>query len=535
MPALGTRVEGPGVWLALAAVILLYIAARLWHLSAVCLDGDEIFSLAISRLSWRELTLAALRDSVHPPLFYYLLKLWTALFGNSLFALRSLPMLFSVAALAPMLYLCRRLRLTIAETCCLVGISALHPMLVYYAQHLRMYSLLFFCATLSLALFVAVLRAPSVSGWALLTLANIALLYAHYYGTILIAIEGVSVLLWYRRITTDLSSRAERSGVERPCVSCAVSKTAGSLDSRQIFRFAFSALVTLAAFGPWLYGASAAASNKGGLATNLGWVPRPGLRDLLWFFYDLAGCADLPGASVITLCLWIVILVAVLRALRYPARRDFLMLLLVVVVPVCATFALSRLLPESIWGHRHLVFTVVPFLLICTLAWRLAPHALRIGALVVLGAWACVILITAAGRDHRKLPWDTLVATVALREAAASPAGEVDLYAMGLYIHYPISFYMDALKHGDFAGVAALPVLPDREPLAAAARLRVQRALDMNSVRGGHFWIAYSVKSWPGASPEILLAARACRLGEPLSSSDRFDAVRLFPAWCPAP
>ena len=143
------------------ALVALYVAARVYRIAAICLDGDEIFSILIARGGWAKLTADAAHDSVHPPAFYYLLKLWVGLGGESLLWVRILPALFAVLSIAPLVRLCRELRLRRVEINCVLGIAAINPLLIYYSQHLRMYSLLLLCATTSLWLFHRALRASS--------------------------------------------------------------------------------------------------------------------------------------------------------------------------------------------------------------------------------------------------------------------------------------------------------------------------------------------------------------------------------------
>ena len=67
-----------------ALPVCLYVAARLWRLTASCLWFDEIFSVHAARHTWGALWRFAAADLIHPPLFYALLKLWTAAGGESL-------------------------------------------------------------------------------------------------------------------------------------------------------------------------------------------------------------------------------------------------------------------------------------------------------------------------------------------------------------------------------------------------------------------------------------------------------------------
>src|SRR2546430_2026610 len=119
------------------SIVILYIAARLWRLTAGCLWFDEIFSVHAARHSWRELFSFVAADVVHPPLFYALLKIWIAAGGESLVWLRLFPFLISVAAIVPLMLLCRALQLNAAETNLALLLLAVNGYLIKYAQDWR--------------------------------------------------------------------------------------------------------------------------------------------------------------------------------------------------------------------------------------------------------------------------------------------------------------------------------------------------------------------------------------------------------------
>ena len=68
----------------LTALIAIAAFFRLWHMTAICLDGDEIISVLVGREGWASMTAAIAADSVHPPFFYYLLHLWLRAGNESL-------------------------------------------------------------------------------------------------------------------------------------------------------------------------------------------------------------------------------------------------------------------------------------------------------------------------------------------------------------------------------------------------------------------------------------------------------------------
>ena len=128
-------------WLLLAAVAV-YVAMRVYRGAAICMDGDEIFSVGVAEKDWMGLLRAVGQDSIHPPLFYFLLKIWVAIGGDSLFWTRLLPTVFSTLAIVPMVLLGREFNLRPVAINTTVALAAIHPYLLYYSQHVRMYTLL---------------------------------------------------------------------------------------------------------------------------------------------------------------------------------------------------------------------------------------------------------------------------------------------------------------------------------------------------------------------------------------------------------
>ena len=493
------------------ALAALYVAARAWHLAAICLDGDEIFSITIAGGNWAKLTADAARDSVHPPAFYYLLKLWVKLGGESLFWVRTLPALFSVLSLIPLVLLCRELRLRRIEINCAIGVAAINPLLIYYSQHLRMYSLLLLCATASVWLFHRVIRAGA-RDLALrilaLTAANVGLVYSHYYGWLVVGFEGIYILLCKRD---------------------------------RFWPAAVSTLAVLAAFGPWLYVAAKAVAAKGGLASNLDWIPKPALGDVVWMLAEFMGFGDFPDALQPVVWVMFGMLIAIgLGAFKNRSRRSVGsyghavgFLAFFVLGPMLAAFAASVVMKNSIWGQRHLIFVAQPLLVLCVIPFfRLRYRAVRISGILICALWSFLVIQHQLKGDDKKTPYDTLVFRVLASEAQRT--GPSELYALDRYVHYPFWFYSGVLKAGGVTGIAAPLTPPGREVLArAASRLQITQNVSLEDARGAHFWVAYSNKRWNRPqTPQEILAQRNCRSGAALSTGDRYHTISAIPVWC---
>lgn len=101
---------------------------------------DEATSATVATKSMSEILSFAKAD-FHPPLYYILLHLWTMVSGTSEVGIRMVSVLFGVGTV----YLVYRL----SKNSFAALLVATSPLLVYYSQEARMYSMLTFFITLS--------------------------------------------------------------------------------------------------------------------------------------------------------------------------------------------------------------------------------------------------------------------------------------------------------------------------------------------------------------------------------------------------
>jgi hypothetical protein len=494
----------------LLGVVGVYVAMRVYHGAAVCMDGDEIFSVGVATHDWAGLLRSVGQDSIHPPLFYFLLKIWIAIGNDSLFWVRLLPTLFSTLAILPMVLLGREFKLRPLVINSTVALAAIHPYLLYYSQHVRMYTLLMLCALTSLWVFHACIRPgkrSEATKFAVLTAVNIVSVYSHYYGWMVIGLECCYLIFW------------KREYLKRMVVSCAV---------------------VFLAFTPWIYWAGKYIYAKGGLASNLEWIQKPDAGALAWFFVDLAGFGDFPsiGRQAVT-GLALLVLAAGYAAWRERAKLHaghfvYLarFLLYFVLGSVAVAFTASRLLPNSVWGHRHMVYLVFPMLMLVTAAYyQLNSAAVRITGGVLCAVWAGMVIQHHLKGDNKKTPFDSLVMQM-LAQEAGNP-NRVTVYSVDKYLHYPLWFYLETLKAGKITGFAAPIRSADRPRLAAeAARIDVKNHVNIDDAQGAHFWVAYSSARKEKLSPQEILTQRGCRTGADVTVRDRYHWSAIFPVWC---
>ncbi len=338
-----------------AAILLLiaaYVGLRLWRLTETCLWFDEIFSVHAAEHSWNSILNFVALDLIHPPLFYVLLKFWISVGGESLLWLRMLPVVFSIFAIFPFIALCRELKLNFWTQALALFLLAVNGSLIKYAQEVRMYSLLMCLSLFSMWLFVRYFYRGK--NFTALVVVNILLVYTHYFGWLVIVSEIVAVLLLNRaRLRQVLSMSA---------IACV-------------------------AFLPWLFAVISAAQSGPRLAQNIGWMERPGLREITVFVFDLTELFYHQSSSGDPESLYpysvLILLIMVAAAMFFfwrfrnqpeEVRSAAVPLLIFGVVPILVAFAASWLFPYSVWGIRHLIIMIAPVMILISMSLaRLKP------------------------------------------------------------------------------------------------------------------------------------------------------------------
>lgn len=172
---------------ALAAVLMLATALRVYGLTRQSAWADEITTLFIADPShsfgrfW-DLVLA----DTHPPLFYLLMRWWSAAFGQSDLAARVPSLIFGVATVGAAAVAFKGL--PFRSRMALLLLLAASPGAIEYAQEARSYSLLLLLSTVVTGACLRFIRCRDADGGeatraiAVLTIFGIAASYTHYFG-----------------------------------------------------------------------------------------------------------------------------------------------------------------------------------------------------------------------------------------------------------------------------------------------------------------------------------------------------------------
>ena len=119
--------------------LAIFVTITFLNIDRASIWFDEAFSAYITQFNFGEIAAYTATD-VHPPLYYWLLKIWEMLFGTSEVALRSMSVFFGGVAIVAGYLLSRRLfgRLVGAVSLLFMVLS---PMIIRYSDEARMYTL----------------------------------------------------------------------------------------------------------------------------------------------------------------------------------------------------------------------------------------------------------------------------------------------------------------------------------------------------------------------------------------------------------
>lgn len=117
----------------------IFVAITLFNVSRASIWFDEAFSSYITQFNFLQIAQYTGVD-VHPPLYYWLLKVWEMVFGTTDIALRSMSIFFGATAITTAYVLSRRLFGRLVGGVSLLFL-VLSPMLIRYGDEARMYTL----------------------------------------------------------------------------------------------------------------------------------------------------------------------------------------------------------------------------------------------------------------------------------------------------------------------------------------------------------------------------------------------------------
>jgi uncharacterized membrane protein len=485
-------------WLIIFGLIsIVYVSLRMWNLTASCLWFDEIFSVHAAILSLQNLFWFVSQDLIHPPLFYVLLKIWIFVGGESLFWLRFFPVLFSILSLIPFILLCRQFKLSNPTIAVALTFFAVNGSLIKYSQEVRMYSLLLCLALFSTWLFVRFLN--SGKGFLLFIIVNILLVYSHYFGWLIVASEILAVVILARQRLKSIS-------------------------------LMFGA--TVLSFMPWIFAIWQATKINANVGQNIGWMTKPNLSSISQFIFDLfepiyfeQSNMDEPTIFLITLP--ILVIAAIVFGLYFVGwkgeskaeRKNFLLLLILMLTPISLAFIASWVLPYSVWGTRHLIIAFAPFAVLLAIAFsKIKIRKLKFASLsIILLLFGAAFLLQATRSEPKYIwcAWENLASYLYESTLHGEDADNIQLYTYEDLTAYHFWF---ALRDSDrgFQIFKVKDVMPEDKAYFLPRGFGNIQTVNEDEIKNERFFVAFRDKDWNESAPPLQnLISKGYKVGKP--------------------
>jgi hypothetical protein len=364
-------------WIVGLAIVAIAAAVRLYGIGREPLWLDEGYSWWDARQSFADLWQLVPQCDPHPPLYALLLKGWSAVFGDSVEAMRALGGVIGVAATVAVMLAGREISSRVGW---IAGVMfAVAPFQIEYAHEARPYALVSLGAALAMFGLLRIVRtiddarARPQPGWGA-------------------AVVGLAIMLWGNNTAVLFAASA---------VVYAAVLFAFDHASRRLVRPALIAGAAVALI--WLPYVPTLLEQARGVSSDF-WIPRPDawrVANELRFVVGL-GRFDTLG---LVLIVWAAGIVALWR---HGAWRQSGLLFAMAALPVMLNLAVS-LTVTPVYLARALIGISPAF----ALALACAIGSLRFGWLRVSAfvAFAAARLVAATWlyvEDNRKEPWDEI-------------------------------------------------------------------------------------------------------------------------------
>jgi len=361
-------------------------------------------------------------EDVHVPLYHLILHVWQLFFGNDVSLARLLSFFFFLLSI-PLMYALGRLCYDVKTSLFTTALFVISPFMNWYANEIRMYSLLVFMVLLNQYFFVSIFKKKTTGAWIGFTITAILGMYTHYF-FFLILLADLFFYFYNRRLFLPRSLPK--------------------------FFGVFFLLVVL--FTPWvLY-----VLYLGSSANSAPSLAPPTTVNVFNTFSEFLFGFQTDHLNTILVSLWPLTILLAFLALRKneKLRPETIYFLIAFLLPNIVAFAVS-IVVRPVYLSRYLIFTLPSMYFV--VAWLLGTYPRRMAiiartALLVLMAgtlWVeAVSAATPVKENYRE--------AVNYLEEHVKPADVIVVSAP--FTIYPVMYY--------YRGPALLSTLPIWDMLA---------------------------------------------------------------------
>ena len=309
---------------------------------------DEAFGAYLIKFNFFDVAKYTAYD-VHPPLYYWLLKIWSMLFGNGEIALRSMSIFFGIVA---MLFIYLLVKKLFSKKAAIFSIFfvAISPILIRYAQEARMYTLILAIAFAATYALVIAINSKKKTPWIIYGVLVALGMLTHYF----------TALIWITHWIWRLDS------IRR------------TTPRKKIFKTFFSknwliahgvAIAIFSPWLPWLFMQTFVVQAYGF------WIPPVTLDTLTNFITNSFLYKDVVDATN-----WLSILVVTLIAVTifmsikfykkssFKIRTNFRLIYFMVIAPVVLLFVMSMPPMRPYFVDRYLFVSVISFSILAAIS-----------------------------------------------------------------------------------------------------------------------------------------------------------------------
>jgi len=325
-------------WLFISAALLVFVTISLLTITKSSIWFDEAFGAYLIRFNFLDIARYTATD-VHPPLFYWLLKIWSMFFGNTELALRSMSVFFGgIAIIFGYLLNHRLFNKTVARISLIFMV--LSPMLIRYSQEARMYTLVAAIALAATYVLTFAISSKKKLPWVIYGILVGLGMWVHYFAAI------VWIAHWVWR--ADIIRRTSRKGEF----------------VRKFFtkEWKLAHYVAVGLFLPWLpffVGQSFVVQAFGF------WIPPVTPGTLLNFITNAVYYRDLGDTTgwltlgiIIMATLLILLAIKVYKTLNANDRQSYRLIMTLAFVPALIIFTISMIL-RSVFIDRYLITSAI--------------------------------------------------------------------------------------------------------------------------------------------------------------------------------
>lgn len=404
-----------------------FVAITLGNITNSSIWFDEAFSAYITQFNFADIATFTAAD-VHPPLYYWVLKIWTFFFGTTELAFRSLSVLFGVGAITAAYFLARRFfgRLVAGVSLLFLVLS---PMLIRYSDEARMYTLAAFIILIATHVLVKATESHKRRYWVLYGILVSLGMWTHYF----------TALAW-------VAHWAWRAFVIRR------STTKPGLFWRKFFTkdWILAHIIAVGLFLPWL---PFMALQLGGIQGTGFWIAPVGVDSFPNFFTNLFYYLE-HGQATGWLALLLGVVIAALiylgvrtyRSFNRTDKTHYLLVTALAFVPVLFLFIASLPPLKSSFVERYLLPAIIGFavfaavtIVVGTRKWR---PILRTGSILLISGMLIVGIVNVYHIGNYNKNSNTHVMTRQLVETITQKAkpGE-PIVANSPWVFYEAVFY----------------------------------------------------------------------------------------------